>query len=112
MKKSSIITWIIIFAVILISFYALNKNGKNQDNELAKCIASKSALYTQTGCFACQKQESLFGDTYKNLNVINCAMAGNICLNEDITATPTWIINGEKYVGVQTIEKLKELTNC
>lgn len=112
MQKGNLITIIIVLAVIALAVYALTRNNGNTDVELAKCIGSKSTLYLQTGCFACQKQEDLFGDTYKYLNVVDCLVKNQECLNKEITATPTWIINNEKIVGVQTIEKLKELTGC
>lgn len=110
--KKSLITIIIVLAIIVFAIYALNKNGVNTDVELAKCIGAKTTLYMQTGCPACKKQESLFGETYKYLNVIDCLTNTQKCIDEEITNIPTWFINGNKYIGVQSIEKLKELTGC
>ena len=112
MQRGSLVTTIIILFVIALAIYALTRSNANTDEELAKCIGSKSALYIQTGCFACQKQEDLFGDTYKFLNTIDCLVQKQECLDKEITATPTWIINSKKFVGIRTIEKLKELTGC
>ena len=33
-----------------------------------------------------------------------------MCINAGIEGTPTWVINEQKYEGVQTIGELKELT--
>ena len=112
MRRGNLVTALIIIAVIVLAVYAMTRNNANTDEELAKCIGSKSTLYIQKGCFACQKQEELFGETYKYLNVVDCLVDRQKCIDKEITATPTWVINNEKLVGVRTIEKLKELTNC
>ena len=52
----------------------------------------------------------MFGDSFKFLNVVDCTGNWDKCLG--VTGTPTWVINGEKYVGVQEIEKLRNLTGC
>ncbi len=40
------------------------------------------------------------------INIIDCFYEPEKC--EGITNTPTWVFQGEKYVGVQSIEELKE----
>lgn len=80
--------------------------------EVAKWIGDHSVLYVQTGCSHCKDQEDLFGGNIKYLNIVDCIDEENRkkCIDEGIESIPTWIINGQKYVGVQSIEKLKELT--
>jgi len=112
MKKQRIITIIIILAVIAVSWYFLSGNSQNADEQLAKCIGSKSILYMQEGCIACKKQENIFGDSYKFLNKVDCIHDSTRCLIENITATPTWQINNEKYKGVKTLDELKNMTGC
>lgn len=111
MKKGTWITILIILGVLILAWYFLTETD-NVDEKIVKCIASKSTLYFQTGCVACKRQESLFGENYKYLNIVDCITDGDKCLEGNITATPTWIINKEKYVGVQTVEELKLLTGC
>ncbi|MDO8528919.1 MAG: DsbA family protein [Nanoarchaeota archaeon] len=77
----------------------------------ARWIGEHSVLYAQAGCSHCIEQEKLFGDNYKYLTVVDCLEDIQACILAGIEGTPTWIINGEKYVGVQSIEKLKELTD-
>ncbi len=84
--------------------------GGSSSEEIAMCIGENSELYVQLGCNACETQKEMFGDNYKYLNVIDCWSEKEKC--SEIQYTPTWIINGEKYTGVQSIEKLKELTGC
>jgi hypothetical protein len=62
----------------------------NGMEEISKCIASRSTLYVQTGCHACATQEALFGDYFKNLNVVDCFYQRDKCSN--VQYTPTWVI--------------------
>ena len=112
MKKNSLITILIIIAVIVLAYFLINKPKPETPEELAKCIGERSTLYVQLGCSHCKDQEDMFGDNLKYLKEIDCFYERNKCIENEITGTPTWIIDGEKYEGVQTIEKLKELTGC
>jgi len=114
MKKSFrlLITLAIVVAVVLLAFYIKNRNPNGISEEDAKCIGEKSVLYTQIGCYACSMQEDLFGENYQYVNDFVCNNDWDSCLAKGIKATPTWEINGQMIEGVQTIEKLKELTGC
>ena len=101
----------IILAVIILAYFLIKPNNPSNINEqTAQCIGENSVLYTQLGCHACEIQEEMFGNNYQYLNVIDCFYEKEKCT--DITATPTWEINEERIIGVQSIEKLKELTGC
>ena len=110
--KSIIITLIILVAIVIIAFFALTKKPPSTDIDTAKCIGSKSVLYTQLGCHFCKVQEEMFGDNYQYLDIIDCWYENQPCIDNNITGTPAWIIKNEKYEGVQSIDKLKELTGC
>lgn len=112
MKKENLITLLVILGVIIISLIFFNNSNNSINEETVKCIGQNSELYTKLGCHACEIQEDMFGENYKYLTVIDCFYDMNRCAEKEITATPTWIINGEKYIGVQSIDKLKELTGC
>lgn len=109
MKK---IWWTVIVIVAVIVFVLIIKNQQNQivEEELAKCIGENSVLYVQFGCHACEIQEDMFGDYVDYLEIIDCFYKKGLCAG--ITSTPTWEINGARYKGVQSIDKLKELTGC
>jgi len=123
-KKSSWITIGIIFAVIIFAVIMKNTIGNGTPQNIIECIGQNSELYTQYGCHACNNQLKLFGldvtglnkNELKNyfensqLNIIDCFYEREKCA--DIQYTPTWIINEEKYVGVQSVEELKKLTGC
>lgn len=98
----------LILALFMISGCILGGVSKTT----AKCIASKSTLYVKTGCPYCEEQEELFGKNLEYLNVVNCAEEPGVCAIVGIIGVPTWIIDGKKVEGVQSIAKLKELTGC
>lgn len=110
MKKRSIITLVIILAVVILATLVLTRSHPDTSEEVAKCIGENSLLYTQKGCHACEYQEKLFGENYQYLNVIDCWIEGEKCLG--IKGTPTWIINDQEYLGARSVEELKEITGC
>ena len=98
--------------LILFSIWVLNKPAPNPGEEIAKCIGENSVLYVKEGCVACIKQEQKFGENIKYLTIIDCAKTIGPCLDVGLTVTPTWVIGGQKYEGVHTIDELKQLTGC
>ncbi len=108
--KNYLTTSLIILAIIVLAFLILNSKKNETTEEIAKCIGSKSVLYTQLGCHYCKIQEEMFGENYQYLNVVDCWFEEDKCT--EITSTPTWIIKNKEHEGVQTIEELKELTGC
>ncbi|MGD9276703.1 MAG: hypothetical protein PVJ67_06015 [Candidatus Pacearchaeota archaeon] len=112
MKKNSLVTIGIILVVIFLAIFILIKPAPETNEEVIKCIGENSVLYTQLGCSHCEEQEEMFGDNLKYLDIIDCFYEHEKCSVEDITATPTWIIKGEKHKGAKSIKKLQELTGC
>jgi len=120
MQKEKIVTiGIVVLVLMLAGGIIFSKNfsgGTIQDTpleEATKWIGEHAVLYVQTGCSHCKDQEDLFGVNLRYLTIINCLEGDNKqqCINAGIESTPTWIIDGQKYVGVKTIDELKELTN-
>jgi len=110
-----LITILVILAVAGISFFIISSKSTGAavtDNsaEVAKYIGEHSVLYVQTGCSHCETQKALFGEDYQYLTVVDCLEDSQTCVLNNIEGTPTWEINGKLYEGVQSIEKLKELT--
>jgi hypothetical protein len=93
-------------------FYKFDKISPKLNETESICIAKQSIVYTQPGCSSCGMQEHIFGDNYKYINSINCMENLDFCIQEEITTTPTWIINNKTYKGFQSSSKLKELTGC
>jgi len=101
----------IVVVVIILGIYWAKGNG-NSDEAVIRCIAENSQLIIKAGCPACASQENLLKENIDKFNVTDCSVESKKCIDLGIARIPTWIINGEKYEGVQSIEKLKELTGC
>jgi glutaredoxin len=114
-KKKNMVSSLIVIGVIILALaiiFLRTSPSPVVSAELAQCIGNHSVMYSQTGCHYCKQQKDMFGDNVKYLNVIECDLNSTICNQLGIQGTPTWIINGKQYVGVQTIDQLKNLTGC
>lgn len=119
MNKEKIITISVVFLVLIaaggIIYFRNFQSSAIKDlpsEEVAKWIGEHSVLYVLPTCSHCKDQENLFGINVKYLNIVDCSNIENRqkCIDEGIINVPTWVINGQQYIGVQSIEKLKELT--
>ena len=111
-KTKEILIWIAALSILGVLLIILSHSKTQIPEEVAKCIGKNSILYTQLGCRHCEDQEAMFGNNLKYLNMTDCFYEVETCQKEGIEATPTWIIKGEKYKGVQEIKKIRELTGC
>ncbi len=90
------------------------KTGK----ERVQCIAENSTLYGAGWNTETQKQLKLFGNQSDSIDYVECSVKGNFekqteaCEAKDIGAYPTWIINGQKHTGFQSVKRLAEITGC
>ena len=106
-----VIVLVIIIGILLI---------KNQNNptdmslETMKCIASRSIMYSQTGCSHCRDQKAILGNYTNLFNITECDIDNHakLCVDAGISGTPTWVIANKRYEGVQSIDKLKNYTGC
>ena len=113
MKKDTLILVIIVVIVIaiIIGINYVKGNG-NYSNETMQCIADNSILIVSKTCSHCENQRSILGDSEPLFNIIFIDEQPEVMDQYDLRAVPTWIINNEKITGVQSVEKLKELTGC
>jgi hypothetical protein len=106
-NKSFIWTILIIIIITIAVIFLLFRRVDYVNETDAKFIGNHSILYVQLGCSHCQKQENIFGENVKYINIVDCYYNPFDCLN--ITAVPTWKINGEYYVGYKSLEDLKKI---
>lgn len=107
-KKKPITLFIALIIVIGISYmiYSYNASPGKYDS-FAKCLAEKSVMYGAIEwCQYTKQQANMFGKSFKYINYKNFQQGPSIKI------TPTWIINDQRYEGVQSFEKLSTLTGC
>lgn len=80
---------------------------------LAKCLSENGAvMYGAYWCGHCQNQKALFGDDFKYVDYVECTQEQQKCIDAGVQGFPTWIINGQKLVGEQTLEELAAAAGC
>lgn len=83
--------------------------------KLAKALNQMGAvMYGAYWCPHCKDQKALFGDALKYVNYVECDPAGenanpDECKAKGIDGYPTWIYQGQKYSGTQSLSKLAEI---
>ncbi|PIU75925.1 hypothetical protein COS75_01750 [Candidatus Pacearchaeota archaeon CG06_land_8_20_14_3_00_35_12] len=106
--KKILIAALIVLIVLICGFSGCTKNL----DSFASCVGGKAILYVQEGCPHCADQEKLFGDSLSKLNIIDCKYNQTECSAAEIKYIPTWGINGNKSVGVKSLEELSKETGC
>jgi glutaredoxin len=108
---SSII--LILIATTVIIYLTLSDDNFNPESSLASCLTKNGAIfYGSDNCGYCLRQKALFEESFKDIVYVNCQTEKEKCSSAKITAYPTWIINGNKLVGLQSLEKLANATGC
>jgi len=114
MKSKETRTFLALIAIVIVIIVIIMYATSNQspETETAKCIGDNSILFVSKTCGHCTNQKAMFGDNIKYLNMLFIDEDKEQAEKYNVERVPTWIINDQSYVGVQSIEKLKELTGC
>lgn len=73
-------------------------------------------FYGAYWCPHCAEQKEMFGSSVKRLPYVECSPTGptgpqaDVCKEKNIQSYPTWIINGERYTGVQPLDTLAQIS--
>ncbi len=87
-------------------------------DEFAQCLTERGAVfYGAYWCHFCAQQKDLLGSSMEFIKYVECDSKGKnaqpeLCAENNIRGYPTWIIDGKSYSGVQSLERLSELTDC
>ncbi|MEL7068288.1 MAG: hypothetical protein AAGN15_06485 [Cyanobacteria bacterium J06581_3] len=82
--------------------------------QLADHLSDTGAkMYGAYWCPHCATQKEYFGGAAAKIPYVECDLEGvdnqaELCSELEITAYPTWIIDGEYYVGTQSLRALAE----
>jgi len=74
-------------------------------------------FYGASWCPHCAEQKEMFGSSVKRLPYVECSPGGPgtpqaaVCNSAGVESYPTWTINGQRYVGTQTLEGLAQYSN-
>lgn len=125
-QSGSVAAIVVVSAVLLFAgFFAFGGTGSKNaitgtatfdTDTLAQCIIDSGAIFYGTEwCSHCKNQKELLGDTYNTYKTqfyVDCDKEPNKCSDAGIRGYPTWIIDGQKYEGVQQIDRLANLLSC
>ncbi len=74
-------------------------------------------FYGASWCPHCAEQKELFGPSSARVPYIECSPGGPrapqapACNDAGIKSYPTWIINGQRYSGIQSLDSLAQYSN-
>lgn len=79
-------------------------------------VQTEAKFYGASWCPHCKDQKELFGASANRVPYIECSPGGGrapqaqICNDAGIKSYPTWIINGERYTGTQSLDSLAQFS--
>ena len=109
---------ILITLIALLVILAGCKQNTAEKTAFAKCLTENGAkMYGASWCPHCKEQKKEFGDAWRSVNYIECALPGGgqteICDQAGVEKYPTWeFADGERVTGKLTFEELEERTGC
>jgi glutaredoxin len=95
--------------------------SENKLDQFAQCLAKKgTTMYGAYWCPHCKDQKDAFGNSFKYVNYVECAIPGkppsvqtDACKNMQITKYPTWIFSdGERVEAVLPMDQLAQKAGC
>jgi uncharacterized membrane protein/glutaredoxin len=110
----------VVVIVALHSYYAGYWGGAPGPEDpwirgLAEHLSKTDAkFYGASWCPHCNEQKKKFGSSVKRIPYVECSPGGQqapsapICKEKNITSYPTWIINGQRYTGIQELDTLAQ----
>ncbi len=73
-------------------------------------------FYGASWCPTCQEQKRLFGASAERLPYVECTPGGRngavamACVTADVSGYPTWVIRGQRYQEVLSVDRLERLS--
>ncbi|MEI7563163.1 MAG: hypothetical protein WCJ39_05895 [bacterium] len=108
---------IIIASLFAGSFFLVGCGTKptftqEQTTKLAQCLTKAGVkMYGTPTCSHCLDQKAMFGESFKEINYIDCSATPNACTQ--IQGTPTREFSGgTTLLGTQKLEDLAKQAGC
>lgn len=117
------ILWIGVLVIILafVGLIVWQRVRPGQYDALAQCLTDKGVKeYGAYWCPNCQRQKKDFGNSFKKLTYIECALPGGRgagqtteCDDAGVKGYPTWVFpDGQRLEGYQPLSTLAETSGC
>lgn len=97
--------------------WSITTTSGEAEIQLARHLTQIGAKeYVAWYCSHCHEQKQLFGkEAYQEINHVECIPGGKnarpqLCEAAKVPGFPTWEINGKQYSGVQSLEKLAQIS--
>lgn len=88
-------------------------------DSFAQCLSNNGVkMYGAYWCPHCQDQKEMFGDSWKNVNYIECSLPNGAGQTKECTAAgirsyPTWqFADGTRVSGTLSFQELSARTSC
>jgi hypothetical protein len=107
-----------VVVVIVIGIIYMTANAGSKFKEFAKCTDEAGAkMYGAFWCSACSEQKSRFGNSFEEVNYIECSnddrSQNAVCNDAGIGSYPTWeFADGSRIQGVTSLQQLSDVTGC
>ena len=97
-------------AILILSSFS---REPGQYDTLALCMTEKGAImYGSDECTHCLSQKEDFEGSFDLITYVECRKQKAECEKEAIVNTPTWKIDGKRYMGRRSLSELAELSGC
>lgn len=114
------LTIIIVVGLLLVGAFFVYRGmtgnvvaGPGEYDSFAQCLTDSGAvMYGTDWCSFCQRQKDLFENSFRLIDSVDCDRNRRECQVQGVSGFPTWKINGQLYPGLQSLERLSELTGC
>lgn len=117
--KEAAVIGVLIVGVLHMHYSGLFDAAAGPENPRLKALAVHLAdtgakFYGAFWCPRCQEQKALFGASEERLPYVECTPGGRMgpknsaCVAKNVESYPTWIIDGRRYSGLQTIRSLEQ----
>ena len=121
MKDKTLWVGVLVIILAFVGFLVYQRLRPGEYDAFAQCLTDKGVKeYGAYWCPNCQRQKKDFGNSFKKLTYIECALPGGQqagqtveCTDADVKGYPTWVFpDGNRLQGYQSLSVLAEKSGC
>ncbi len=109
----------VVIILAITALFVLSACSNTQYDALTQCLTDNDVkMFGAFWCGACNAQKKMLGDSFDNVNYIECSLPDGqsqteYCQSEGIQSYPTWeFADGSRMNGALTPEVLAEKSGC